>query len=48
MPIATICHRTGYQNLSNFNRQFLREFGITPSGYRVRQLQTSASQEGSR
>ena len=47
-PIATICHRTGYQNLSNFNRQFLREFGITPSGYRVRQLQTSASQEGSR
>jgi AraC-like DNA-binding protein len=47
-PIAAICHRTGYQNLSNFNRQFLREFGTTPSRYRVRQLQTSASQEGSR
>ena len=33
-PISTICHRTGYQNLSNFNRQFRREYGITPGQYR--------------
>ena len=33
-PISAICHRTGYQNLSNFNRQFRREYGITPGQYR--------------
>ena len=33
-PISTICHRTGYQNLSNFNRQFRRDYGITPGQYR--------------
>jgi AraC-like DNA-binding protein len=30
-PISTICHRTGYQNLSNFNRQFRREHGTPPA-----------------
>ncbi len=34
LPVATIHHRVGYQNLSNFNRQFLREYNITPSRYR--------------
>ncbi len=33
-PIATICRRVGYQNLSNFNRQFLREHQMTPREYR--------------
>lgn len=33
-PVATICQRVGYRNLSNFNRQFLREHQLTPREYR--------------
>lgn len=33
-PISTICHRVGFANLSNFNRHFLREAGVTPRAYR--------------
>lgn len=33
-PIATICYDVGFNNLSNFNRQFLREVGLTPRDYR--------------
>lgn len=33
-PIAAICRRVGYHNLSNFNRQFLREHHLTPRAYR--------------
>lgn len=33
-PIASICYDVGYTNLSNFNRQFLREVGVTPRDYR--------------
>lgn len=32
--MARIAESSGYQNLSNFNRQFLSEVGITPSTYR--------------
>lgn len=32
--VAEIAGTVGYQNLSNFNRQFLREHGCTPSEYR--------------
>ena len=33
-PIASICYDVGFSNLSNFNRQFLREVGVTPRAYR--------------
>lgn len=34
MPIVEICHACGFQNLSNFNRQFLTAKGRTPTSYR--------------
>lgn len=33
-PVAEICYRVGYSNLSNFNRQFVATVGSTPSAYR--------------
>ena len=33
-PVAQICYQTGFNNLANFNRQFRRVMGITPTGYR--------------
>lgn len=33
-PITDICFDIGYSNISNFNRSFLKERGITPSAYR--------------
>jgi AraC-like DNA-binding protein len=33
-PIACIARDVGYSNLSNFNRQFLADQGVTPSRYR--------------
>lgn len=33
-PVASIAREAGYSNLSNFNRQFRREYGSTPSQYR--------------
>ena len=33
--ISTICHETGFKNLANFNRQFLRIKNTTPSAYRT-------------
>lgn len=32
--VADICHSVGYENLSNFNRQFRAETGTTPSRFR--------------
>ena len=32
--VSTICHETGFKNLANFNRQFLRIKQMTPSAYR--------------
>lgn len=34
-PIASIAREVGYTNLSNFNRQFLADHGVTPSRYRT-------------
>ncbi len=33
-PITDICFEVGYNNLSNFNRQFLAEKGMTPTRFR--------------
>jgi AraC-like DNA-binding protein len=35
-PVATIASRVGYQNLSNFNRQFRRVHQLTPTQFRRR------------
>ncbi|MEP3631008.1 MAG: AraC family transcriptional regulator, partial [Hyphomicrobiales bacterium] len=32
--ISTICFDVGFQNLANFNRQFLKMKGLTPKEYR--------------
>ena len=32
--ISTICAASGYNNIANFNRQFLAEMGMTPTAYR--------------
>lgn len=36
LRVSDICYEAGYANLSNFNRQFLREVGQTPREYRRR------------
>jgi AraC-like DNA-binding protein len=32
--VSSICYDVGFQNLANFNRQFLKMKGLTPSAYR--------------
>ncbi|MEX1056587.1 MAG: AraC family transcriptional regulator [Natronospirillum sp.] len=34
LKIIAVCQECGYNNLSNFNRQFMREKGMTPTEYR--------------
>lgn len=34
MNITSVCYESGYRNISNFNRHFRKEKGITPSEYR--------------
>ena len=34
LPVASVAHAVGFNNLSNFNRQFLSEVGSTPNKYR--------------
>lgn len=45
VTIASVSQQVGYTNLSNFNRQFMREYGLTPSAYRRRE-RNSAVKEG--
>ena len=35
MPITEICYAVGFNNLSNFNRQFLAQKGMAPSRFRA-------------
>jgi AraC-like DNA-binding protein len=35
LPITEICFASGFTNISNFNRQFLRQKGMTPSRFRA-------------
>ncbi|EYD77428.1 Transcriptional regulator of various polyols utilization, AraC family [Rubellimicrobium mesophilum DSM 19309] len=34
-PVTEICFATGFNNLSNFNRQFLAQKGVSPSRFRT-------------
>jgi len=34
-PVTDICFAAGFQNLSNFNRQFLTQKGVSPSRFRA-------------
>ena len=33
--VTDICYAVGFNNLSNFNRQFLRQKGMPPSRFRA-------------
>ena len=45
--ISAICYQTGFQNLANFNRQFLKMKGMTPTEYRrVARCELASSQAG--
>lgn len=41
-PVTDVCFQVGYQNISNFNRHFMLEKGVTPTQYR-RLLKTRSS-----
>ena len=36
LPILEICYQSGFNNLSNFNRRFLKSKGISPRRYRAK------------
>lgn len=43
-PITNICFEAGFNNISNFNRMFLRYNGLTPTEYRKTARQRNFSQ----
>lgn len=43
LSVARIASKSGYRNLSNFNRQFYRDIGMTPREYRSRTKNSSAA-----
>ncbi|QRM29066.1 AraC family transcriptional regulator [Microvirga sp. VF16] len=46
--ITSICYEVGYNNLSNFNRQFLTEKGMTPSQFRRLLLDNIKTSDGAK
>jgi transcriptional regulator GlxA family with amidase domain len=34
LPVTEICYECGFNNISNFNRQFLRQYEVNPVKYR--------------
>jgi hypothetical protein len=47
LPVSMIAFEVGLSNLANFNRQFRRVRGITPSGYRRSFQQRRGAHESS-
>ncbi len=45
MPITDICFASGFKNISNFNRQFLRQKGMPPSRFRALLVHNTGIQE---
>jgi AraC-like DNA-binding protein len=45
LPITQICYAAGYNNVSNFNRQFLAQKGMSPSRFRVLLAENERSAE---
>jgi AraC-like DNA-binding protein len=39
LSVSQVCYQTGYNNISNFNRQFKKITGLTPRSYIQQQLQ---------
>jgi len=47
LSVTDICFKAGFNNLSNFNRQFLAVKGMAPSRFRRYQQLNDASREAS-
>ncbi len=45
MPITEICYAVGFNNLSNFNRQFLTQKGMPPSRFRTLLVENTRAAE---
>lgn len=45
MPITDICFASGFKNISNFNRQFLRQKGVPPSRFRALLAENAGTEE---
>ena len=45
IPITEICYAVGFNNLSNFNRQFLAQKGMPPSRFRTLLVQNTRAAE---